>query len=101
MEITQPLPNVLYFGNRPLLPFFATLIIGPIDITVDASDSISGMERVEFYIKGSLKKTDTSAPYVWLWRDITFGLNAYDIKVIAYDNAGNHADDTILVWKFF
>jgi len=101
VEITQPLPNVLYFENRPFLPFFATLIIGLIDITVDASDDLSGMGRVEFYIKGSLKKTDTSAPYVWLWKDISFGLKLYDIKVIAYDNAGNHADDTIRVWKFF
>ncbi len=101
VEITQPLPNVLYFGNRPLLPFFATLIIAPIDIIVNASDGLSGMGRIEFYIKDSLKKTDTSAPYVWLWKDITFGLKAYDIKVIAYDNVGNHVNDTILVWKIF
>jgi len=101
VEITQPLPNVLYLGNNPLFPFFITLIIAPIDIIVNASDDLSGMDRVEFYIKDSLKKTDTSAPYVWLWRDITFGLKAYDIKVITYDNAGNYANDTIMVWKFF
>jgi len=101
VEIIKPIPGAIYFWNKPLLPFFATLIIGPIDITVDASDDLSGMERVEFYIEGNLKKTDTSAPYVWLWGHIMFGLNVYGIKVVAYDNAGNHADDTILVWKFF
>jgi hypothetical protein len=99
IEITQPLPNVLYFVNSPILSFFTTLIIGPIDITVNTYDNISGMDRVEFYIKDSLKKTDTSAPYIWLWKDITFGLKAHDIKVITYDNAGNHANDTIMVWK--
>ncbi len=101
VEITQPLLNVLYLGNNPLFPFFITLIIAPIDIIVNASDDLSGMGRIEFYIKDSLKKTDTSAPYVWLWKDITFGLKAYDIKVIAYDNVGNHANDTIRVWKIF
>jgi len=87
---------IIYKYCYPLInfPFFITLIIGPIGITVDASDNISGMERVEFYIKDSLKETDTSAPYVWLCRGITFSLNEYD-------NAGNHADDTIMVWKFF
>ena len=99
IEIIQPLPNVLYFVNSPLLSFFTTLIIGPIDIIVNTYDNTSGMDRVEFYIKDSLKKTDTSAPYIWLWRDITFGLKAHDIKVITYDNAGNHANDTIMVWK--
>ena len=99
IEFTQPLPNVLYFVNIPLLPFFTTLILGPIEIAVNAYDNISGMDRVEFYIDDILKKTDTSAPYIWLWTDITFGLKLYDIKVITYDNAGNYADDTILIWK--
>ncbi len=98
--ITKPLPNMLYFGNQPLFPFFVTVIIGSIDIAVNASDDLSGMGRVEFYIKDVLKKTVTSAPYIWLWGGITFGLKLCDIKVIAYDNAGNHAYDTIMVWRF-
>lgn len=101
MEITQPIPNAIYFFKIKLrIPFITTLIVGPIDITVSASDNISGMDRVEFYLKDSLKETDASAPYVWPWRGLVFRLERFEIKVIAYDNAGNRATDTITGWKF-
>jgi len=65
-----------------------------VDFTALASDSTSGMDKVEFYIDGSLELTDTESPYNWTikwqddYEDVTF-------KATAYDNAGNSASDTI------
>ncbi|MFW6121390.1 MAG: Ig-like domain-containing protein, partial [Petrotogales bacterium] len=101
VEFVKPIPGAVYFANKLLLPFFITLIIGPLDITVNASDNISGMNKVEFYIKDMPKNTDPSAPYVWTWNEVVFRLTRFEIKVIVYDNAGNWDSENISLIKFF
>ena len=73
------------------------MIIAGIDIDVDASDNVggSGMDRVEFYIDGSLMHTANSPPYVWTWDEKAFFKNT--IKVIAYDEDGL-TDDAVGVF---
>ena len=39
VEITSPKQNYFYFMNRELIPFLTPLIIGDIDVMVDATDS--------------------------------------------------------------
>ncbi|HID24949.1 MAG TPA: hypothetical protein EYP23_00570 [Thermoplasmata archaeon] len=92
--ITKPEPGV-YVANYKVLPLPSmTIVFGSIDVEVNAS----GMEGVDFYIDGVFKATDTMEPYVWTWDEKTFG--KHTIKVVAYDNAGNHASDEVTVWKF-
>ena len=102
LEIIEP-KNALYIMNikiRPyLLNFRKPLIIGKIDIEVNATDNKSGIDRVEFYIDDELIYTDTSEPYSWTWEECMFFRHI--IKVIAYDIAENSAMDEIQVWKFF
>ena len=98
LEITKPLKNSIYIKNHKVFPFIGTWIFGEIDIEVNASDE-HGIDRVEFYINGVLKATDSTPPYTWKWSERTFG--RYAIKVIAYDNFGNSAVKEIKVWKFF
>ena len=78
--------------------FITTLVIGQIDVNVTASDSQSGMNRVEFYINNYLKATDHAAPYRWTWSE-RGGFFPYTITVKAYDNAENPSTWDLLVWK--
>jgi len=97
--ITQPTPGAIYFWNmRIFIYFIATVIIGPVEITVFASDNLSGVDRVEFYIDDEYMDEDSNAPYKWLWNERVFFF-MYEIKVIAYDNAGNQDHVTLGVWK--
>ena len=67
---------------------------------VNATDNLSGINRVEFYIDDVLQYTDYTAPYEWLWADRGFFF-PYTVTVIAYDNAGNTNFDQLDVRKYF
>ena len=99
VTITKPLAKSLYVGNRRVLPFPITLLIGSINVTVDASDNDSGVSSVKFFLNGILKSTDTAPPYNWVWSKPAFG--RYTIFVEAVDGAGNSADDELTAWRFF
>ena len=101
LQIKKPESKALYFFNAFIFRFFETLIIGPIDIIAEANDAISGMNRVEIYIDNNLSKTFESSPYIWRWYAITFFVTKIEIKVIAYDNAGNSATDIIEIFKIY
>ncbi|RLF41266.1 MAG: hypothetical protein DRN12_03555 [Thermoplasmata archaeon] len=101
VDIIKPTLGI-YFKNKLLTNFFLSVIIGDIDIEVEASDKGTGMDRVEFYIDNQLKATVTSPPYLWSWNEksTSWFKHMHTIKVIAYDEAGNSKDDTIIVWRF-
>ena len=103
LRIIKP-ENALYIMNTKIRKYFVRkpLIIGKINITVDATDNESGIERVEFFIDGKLIANITSEPFTYTWtRDrIRVFRHKHTITVIAYDNAGNSASDEIIVWKF-
>ncbi|MFA5103019.1 MAG: Ig-like domain-containing protein, partial [Candidatus Thermoplasmatota archaeon] len=82
-----------------VLPFPTTLLIGAIDVTVNASDTDSNISSVTFSLNGILKETDTEPPYDWEWAGRVFG--RFTIEVAAYDAAGNNATDDIIVWRLF
>jgi len=98
VEIAKP-TNALYFMNKEIFPISSVIIIGKIDIIVNATDDDSGMDRVEFYIKDQLKATVTTEPYSWTWSEL--GFFTYIIEVKAYDKEGNNASAIKGVLKFF
>ena len=98
VDIVSPVENSLYLMNQRIIPFFLTLIIGDIDIQVEAIDP-SGISRVEFYIDEQLMETISDAPYQWTWTQNVFF--KHTIKVVAFDNYENSADKEISVSKFF
>ncbi|MFH1352060.1 MAG: Ig-like domain-containing protein [bacterium] len=59
---------------------------GTVNISAAASDNI-GISKVEFYIDGDLKSTDSSSPYNWDWDTISYGESTHTVKVIAYNTA--------------
>jgi PKD repeat protein len=99
VEIIKPQERSIYFLNDRILSFLTVLVIGSIDVEVEAYDSDSGVNRVEFYVDGSLQDSDNSAPYSWTWSEWAFF--RHTLKVVAYDNAGNSNEEEIIVWKFF
>ncbi|MCJ7697580.1 MAG: PQQ-binding-like beta-propeller repeat protein, partial [Thermoplasmata archaeon] len=66
VTITKPV-NGIYLKDTRILPFPKPFIIGLITIQVDATQEPYGIDRVEFFIDGTLKATDTTAPYTWTW----------------------------------
>jgi hypothetical protein len=84
VSITSPLNNAIVNG--------ITLI------QANASDDI-GISKVEFYIDGFLKATDTSSPYSYNWdTDTTEYPNAvHFLKAIAYDTKNQSAQHEITV----
>jgi len=82
------------------MPFLTTIIVGSINIEIQASDYESGIDRVEFYIDNELKKTDDIAPYSLRWNEHTPFKFRHTIKAVAYDTSGNSAVEETNVWKF-
>jgi len=104
VEITKPEEWFLYININDMFelkfPFIANLIIGKIDIQVQAPDCLYGIDRVEFYLNDELQSTDTTDPYSWTWDEENIFF-LYTIKVVAYDNDVQFCEDTINVWKIF
>ena len=99
VNINKPKEGYLYLLNYEVIPFFTTLVIGRIDVCVDAIDYIYGMDRVEFYLDGELVYSDDQKPFCWQWYEFDFSRRT--LRTIAYDISENSAEDIITVWKFF
>lgn len=107
LEITKP-HSGLYINNEsrfPILfkilsrfiPQIKPFIIGPIEITVNITQSTMGCNRVEFSIDDIVTKVDSTEPFTYYW-DAT-GFSLHTIQVIAYDNAGPCTITTLMVRK--
>ncbi|MCD8482137.1 MAG: Ig-like domain-containing protein [Verrucomicrobia bacterium] len=71
-----------------------------VNVTAHASDFDGYIERVEFYVDGSLVYTDYAAPYGFSWTAPMTQRN-YTLMARAYDNEGastNSATRTITVY---
>lgn len=98
VKITKP-EKALYFNNKRILTIPITLIIGIIEVEVEASDIVSGVDYVHFYLDGDLISNVTLSPYIWLWSEKS--LSWHILEVIAFDNAGNFASDKVNLVKLF
>ncbi len=97
VKIVKP-ENAIYVIDREIIPFKFPVVFVGVTVEVDALDNESGIERVEFYINGELKSTDTNAPYEWIWKDSSVRMQT--ITVFVYDYAGNSDSQEISVWKW-
>jgi len=75
-----------------------TMIIGKMSIIAIANDSLSGMQKVEFYLGDKLSKSVEEQPYEW---QLPATIGVYNITAIAYDMAGNENSITIPDVQFF
>ncbi|MEO0225276.1 MAG: Ig-like domain-containing protein [candidate division WOR-3 bacterium] len=77
-------------------PANGSVVSGVVNIEANAQDDI-GISKVEFYVDNSLFITDTEAPYSWQWNTQLFSNGDHTIKVVAYDNINQTAQDIISV----
>jgi uncharacterized protein (TIGR02145 family) len=64
-----------------------------IDFSVTASDPDGHIINVKFYINGTLKKTDTSAPYNYSFNSCDLRLGSNSLTAVAVDNGGEETND--------
>ncbi len=100
ITIMNPKSGFLYLGNHKIFPiFFTTLLLGACNVTANVySQNITDIIRVEFSVDDSVKEVDTTAPYSWIWKEISFGKHV--LKATAFITNGNYSSNQIVVWKF-
>ena len=80
-----------------LSPESGSYVKGTTTISVDACDNETGIDRVEFYINGTLTFTDFDHPYEYAWNTTEYPDGVYTIEAVAYDKAGNTAEQEVVV----
>ncbi len=66
---------------------------GTITLNATASDNV-GVSKVEFYVDGALKGTDTASPYSMTLNSTTLANGSHTLTAKAYDAAGNVGTST-------
>ncbi|UCF12436.1 MAG: hypothetical protein JSW06_10435 [Thermoplasmatales archaeon] len=91
----------LYINNKAIRGLSTPTIIGGIDVIAEVSDNESGIKMVNFYIDGQLRDTVYDPPYKWTWNEKKF--LGHNVKIEAYDNNNNRAEDSdsVFIFNFF
>ena len=71
---------------------------GSITLAASASDAV-GVSKVEFYIDGVLKGSDTSSPYAQVLDSTSLSNAAHSLVAEAYDAAGNIGTSTAVAFS--
>jgi beta-lactamase superfamily II metal-dependent hydrolase len=74
-------------------PASGSTVSNTVAVSASASDNV-GVTKVEFYVDGALKSTDTSSPYSWSWDTTTASNGSHALTTKAYDAAGNVGTST-------
>ncbi len=72
-------------------PAGGATVSGTVSVTASASDNV-GVARVEFWVDGAKKATDTSAPYSYGWDTTTVADGSHTILVKAFDTSNNSSN---------
>ena len=97
LKITKPRLGI-YVENEKKISFPVTIVVGDIDIEVDATAVDGRIIWVRLYIDGRSQATRYREPYVWKWDKLSFG-GRHTLTVETYDDS-NKATDEIKVWKW-
>jgi len=85
-DITPPTTSIT-------APLNGATVNGTTSVTASASDNV-GVTKVEFYLDGVLKSTDTTSPYAWSWDTTTATNGSHSLTSKAYDAALNVGTST-------
>jgi hypothetical protein len=103
VSLDKPRAGYIYVKDNDgsaRLFFDVAFLFGSITIAAQASDEQSGVDRVEFLIDGVYKASAYTAPYTFFWDERLLPFKAHTLTVVAYDEAGNDAQQQITVRKF-
>lgn len=90
--------NGIYLFNKKIIPFFTSICIGNIDVSVDISGS-NNIDRVVFYVDGQPKSEVLSPPYEWSWDKENIFKLRYKLKIVVYANSQLYETSEKTVWK--
>lgn len=105
-KILQPEKGKFYMWGNAVFSLSSkkTILTGSTKVVAEVNDD-SGIEKVEFYIDGTLVTTDTEAPYEYQITKPIFGritLNTkHTLKIIAYDIDGKTDDAVLEIYTLF
>jgi hypothetical protein len=96
---STPLRSVAVFNDTTAptvamtAPAAGATLSGTTTVTATASDNVA-IVKVDFYIDGVLRGTDTSAPYAFAWDTTASGNGSHTLRATATDAAGNSTSAT-------
>jgi len=96
VNITRPERRSFYFFDEMSRIPLGVVVIGTVTVAATASDGLSGLDRLEYYVDGELVVSTTDDSFRQEWTDAGFGLHLLEVK--AYDTAGNV--ETEKMWVF-
>jgi len=85
-DVTPPVTSIT-------APLNGATVSGTTSVTASATDNV-GVTKVEFYLDGALKSTDTTSPYSWSWDTTTATNGSHSLTSKAYDAALNVGTST-------
>ncbi len=85
----------IYMKNRKIVPFFKSIIIGPVSVRIPDEH----LSKAEFYVDGVLKDETTTFPVLWQWNEKAFMKHTLETKV--YDVDGNSASSGEMEFYIF
>jgi Bacterial Ig domain len=74
-------------------PANGATVVGTVAINATASDNI-GVSKVEFFVDGALKSTDTTSPYSYSWDSSSVANGSHSLTAKAWDAALNNTTST-------
>jgi hypothetical protein len=74
-------------------PLNGATVVGTAAVNATASDNV-GVTKVELYVDGALKSTDTTAPYSFSWDSTSVANGSHSLTAKAYDAALNVGTST-------
>jgi len=88
VNVNNPVPDTSVPVVSISSPAAGSAVSGTATVSANASDNV-GVAKVEFYVDGSLKATDTASPYSFGWNSTTVANGSHALTVKGYDAAGN------------
>lgn len=85
-DVTQPTASLTS-------PAAGATVSGTVTVAASASDD-RGVARVEFWLDGVLRATDTTSPYEWAWDTRTSANGSHTLHAEAFDAAGNRGQSS-------
>lgn len=99
IEITRPVDRHVYLNDTDLVtvpepvPTLPPVAVGPVNVTIEAHDQTSGIDRVEIYVDGDLRETidgpevGTGGEFEWRWEPSWNETGLHNVTAVAYDRA--------------
>jgi len=77
-------------------PSASSVLAGTVSVNADASDNVA-VSSVSFYVDGSLRATDSAAPFTFSWNTIGATNGSHTLDAVAQDSSANTNSTSISV----